>query len=428
MTEDAQDSSASPAATIEPIMNEKTVNSDEFRKPLSVKKSEKAAKRKLSSVTDKDATHSEQKKKKKTDKPKKKNENKGESEDASESVDSGCIADISGDVTDWPQVETAVLEERNYVLSLLSWLPDFEWVVPDLKKPKPSPEESSKDESSGKGKASSKKKGESAGTKAKLRDFLNEADEIDTLRDRYTSMLQELRKGRRDKKKEGKLQRKLKNLNRRNKKNANRQRKLEQAEIFAKKHEKVEKNKKTMLQKKIFNESRYWSSKQNLIFPVVYEINKARILMQGLKSFINNNDKKLHGKVDPKKHTVNKLCLILVKYHYYFPFVQRKKLEMEGDFKGAAELKEIEAWSGALKRAEGAKVRDDIDLLQKSLKKKEHRKKLSKKRWEERSAAVEKKMMDKQTKRKENLKARRDAKLEKKFKKLKRKGRVVPGF
>lgn len=398
MTEDAQDSSASPAATIEPIMNEKTVNSDEFRKPLSVKKSEKAAKRKLSSVTDKDATHSEQKKKKKTDKPKKKNENKGESEDASESVDSGCIADISGDVTDWPQVETAVLEERNYVLSLLSWLPDFEWVVPDLKKPKPSPEESSKDESSGKGKASSKKKGESAGTKAKLRDFLNEADEIDTLRDRYTSMLQELRKGRRDKKKEGKLQRKLKNLNRRNKKNANRQRKLEQAEIFAKKHEKVEKNKKTMLQKKIFNE------KGKLVF------SKFDFSSGG------------SGNSTKAKNLEIKVAQALKERE------MRKKLEMEGDFKGAAELKEIEAWSGALKRAEGAKVRDDIDLLQKSLKKKEHRKKLSKKRWEERSAAVEKKMMDKQTKRKENLKARRDAKLEKKFKKLKRKGRVVPGF
>ncbi|XP_068242022.1 surfeit locus protein 6 homolog isoform X2 [Palaemon carinicauda] len=399
MTEDVLESSPPSNTIIEPVMSEKTINSDEFRKPLSKKKTEKAAKRKLDSVNDKDAAHIEQKKKKKPDKAKKKKQNKGENEDATESVDSGCIADISGDVTDWPQVESAVLEERNYVLSLLSWLPNFEWVVPDLKKPKPATEESSKDESESSGKATSnKKKGEFVGTKAKLREFLNETDEIDSLRDRYTSMLQELRKGRKDKKKEGKLQRKLKNLNRRNKKNTNRQRKLEQAEIFEKKHQIVEKKKKAMLQKKIFNE------KGKLVFSKF-----------DFSSGTNINSTKA-------KNLELKVAKALKERE------MRKQMEMEGDFKGAAELKEVEAWSGALQRADGVKVRDDLELLQKSLKKKEHRKKISKKRWEERTAAVEKKMMDKQTKRTENLKARRDAKVEKKFKKMKGKGHVVPGF
>lgn len=407
MTEDTIDTtstSPSPVVISDSTMSEQTISSDKFLKPSSLKPIERLSKRKVNSLTDKDAEHSElKKKKKKLPKPKSKKQNIGESEDAAESVDSGCIADIAGDVTDWPQVEAAVLEERNYVLSLLSWLPDFQWVVPDLKNPKPSSEKSSEDESSNPRKSRATKNKDPVGTRGKLREFLNEADEIDSLREKYTEMLAELRRGRRNKnknKKEGKLQRKLKNLTKRTKKNANRQRKLEQAEIYEKKHQVMEKKKKkAIMQTKIFNE------KGKLVF------SKFDFSSDGTE-----------GGTKKTKNLELKVAQALKDRE------MRKQLEKEGDFKGSSQLKDVEAWSSALQRAEGVKVRDDLGMLQKSLKKKEHRKKMSKKRWDERTAALEKKMSDKQQKRQENLKARREAKLEKKGKKLKNKGHIVPGF
>lgn len=406
MTEDVPDVTSADLYSDTKTMTEQSVGNP-FRVPVSLKSSEKQVKPKNSSVKNKDAPHSEVKKKKKKIKLKSPKQNQGETEDATESVDSGCIADIAADVTDWPQVTAAVLEERNYCLSLLSWLPDFQWVLPDPKPPQPAPrdeEDALEDEEEQTGKnTKAKKKVDPLGTTGKLRKFLNETDEIDSLREKYSEMLEQLKKGRRNKvsrKKEGKLQRKLKNLNKRNKKNTNRQRKLEQAEIFQAKHKALEvKNKKVPQHKKIFNE------KGKLVFS---------------KFDFSSDGSGLHS--NKAKNLESKVAQAIKEREI------RKRLQKDGDLKAAAEIKEITAWSSALQRADGVKVRDDLDMLQKSLKKKEYRKKMSKKRWEERTVALEKKMQDRQTKRQDNLKARREAKLQKKGKKMKQKGHIVPGF
>lgn len=53
---------------------------------------------------------------------------------------------------------------------------------------------------------------------------------------------------------------------------------------------------------------------------------------------------------------------------------------------------------------------------------------MSQKKWEQRLETVQKNKMDKQNQRKKNIGTRKEAKLEKKMKKMKKKGHIVPGF
>merc|ERR1719383_131070 len=90
-------------------------------------------------------------------------------------------------------------------------------------------------------------------------------------------------------------------------------------------------------------------------------------------------------------------------------------------------IEDKSAWQTAIDKAEGVKVKDDVELLKKSLKRQEQRKKSSKKKWEQRAENVEKKMGARQDKRKDNLqKRKKDVKDNKKKKSIKR-GRLIPG-
>lgn len=85
------------------------------------------------------------------------------------------------------------------------------------------------------------------------------------------------------------------------------------------------------------------------------------------------------------------------------------------------------AWQAAIDKAEGVKVKDDVELLKKAVKRKEMKKKSSKQKWEQREEDLEKKKNTSQTKRKDNLqKRKKDVKSNIK-KKLIKKGRIVPG-
>jgi hypothetical protein len=77
-----------------------------------------------------------------------------------------------------------------------------------------------------------------------------------------------------------------------------------------------------------------------------------------------------------------------------------------GSIEGEGEDTQIEVWQKALEKAGGIKQRDDPKLLKKMLKRKERAKKKSKKEWKARTKSVAAEMMERQTKRKENLKAR----------------------
>ncbi|CAG8813835.1 35161_t:CDS:2, partial [Racocetra persica] len=86
-----------------------------------------------------------------------------------------------------------------------------------------------------------------------------------------------------------------------------------------------------------------------------------------------------------------------------------EKLKKE-DPEKAAKFRENEAWSKALQKARGEKIKDDPKLLKKTIKKINFKKKSSEKAWKERIKAVAKTQAERQQKRTENIQARIDAK------------------
>lgn len=105
-----------------------------------------------------------------------------------------------------------------------------------------------------------------------------------------------------------------------------------------------------------------------------------------------------------------------------------KKLKNEGQEAKALEIKQKDAWTNALKKAEGIKVKDDPELLKKTLKREEAKKKQSAKKWASRLHTTKKLIKDRQDKREGNIQARKDlVKKQKKAKAIK-KGRLLPGF
>lgn len=104
-----------------------------------------------------------------------------------------------------------------------------------------------------------------------------------------------------------------------------------------------------------------------------------------------------------------------------------KKLQAQGETARVNEIEESSAWSKALEKSEGAKIKDDEGLLKKSIKKQEQRKKSSGKKWEARKEGEEKRKNAKQQKRNDNINKRKQDKKDKKMKKMVKKGRI-PGF
>lgn len=83
-------------------------------------------------------------------------------------------------------------------------------------------------------------------------------------------------------------------------------------------------------------------------------------------------------------------------------------------------------WTNVLYKAEGMKIKDNEVLLCASLKKKEKRKAQKKKKWVQRSQQVVEKMQKRQDKRRRNIKKRKDAKMEKRKQRARKKGCVLP--
>ncbi|XP_064649635.1 surfeit locus protein 6 homolog [Lineus longissimus] len=100
----------------------------------------------------------------------------------------------------------------------------------------------------------------------------------------------------------------------------------------------------------------------------------------------------------------------------------------EKDAEKGKKFQEKVAWETALHKAEGVKVKDNPEHLKRALKKKEKMKEQRKKKWEERTERTEKQLHDKQVKRKKNISAKKQSRIENKIKKQKKKGRVIPGF
>ncbi|KAI9707303.1 MAG: hypothetical protein M1836_000263 [Candelina mexicana] len=112
--------------------------------------------------------------------------------------------------------------------------------------------------------------------------------------------------------------------------------------------------------------------------------------------------------------------------------VGNKQSRMSGlDQAKRADIEEKDLWLNARKRAHGEKIRDDTNLLKKTLKRKEKAKKRSESQWNERIEGVEKGKAIKQKRREENLRKRKDEKGVKGKKKAGKPGKKVknrPGF
>ena len=86
------------------------------------------------------------------------------------------------------------------------------------------------------------------------------------------------------------------------------------------------------------------------------------------------------------------------------------------------------AWDKAMNLAEGKKVLDDPELIKKTIKKNKSQRERHLKAWDKRTAAVEHAKQKRQEKREANLKARKTEHKNRKLKKLRKHGRLIPGF
>ncbi|KAJ1515037.1 hypothetical protein HMI54_001023 [Coelomomyces lativittatus] len=80
------------------------------------------------------------------------------------------------------------------------------------------------------------------------------------------------------------------------------------------------------------------------------------------------------------------------------------------DSKVFASTKNNYAWNKSLKQVKGEKVKDDLHLLTKSIKKKEKIKERRKKAWKEKENRVQKEMKERQRQRQKNLEERKSQK------------------
>jgi len=102
-----------------------------------------------------------------------------------------------------------------------------------------------------------------------------------------------------------------------------------------------------------------------------------------------------------------------------------KQLEDSGDKEKAEDINEKDAWKSALAKACGEKIKDDPELLKRTIKRNEQKKNYSAKKWNSRIENVQKSVQERQEKRRDNIMKK---KKEKKVNKLKKKGRVISGF
>lgn len=106
---------------------------------------------------------------------------------------------------------------------------------------------------------------------------------------------------------------------------------------------------------------------------------------------------------------------------------EKRKIEklQEKDEEAAQQYKKSKSWKSALEKSEGVKVKDDINLIKKSLRRKKKIKKKSAEKWKERNEAKEMGIQKRQEKRNKNIKMRKDRNRDQKLAKLKTKGRVI---
>lgn len=109
---------------------------------------------------------------------------------------------------------------------------------------------------------------------------------------------------------------------------------------------------------------------------------------------------------------------------------QKKKIKdlvETGDKLKAKEEKEKILWKAAFEKTDGMKVKDNVDILKKTIKKRKVEKKKSKQQWVHRKEKVEEKKAAASKKREDNLSKRITDKQKTKMKSAVKKGRMIKG-
>uniref|UniRef100_W5M933 Surfeit 6 n=1 Tax=Lepisosteus oculatus TaxID=7918 RepID=W5M933_LEPOC len=131
--------------------------------------------------------------------------------------------------------------------------------------------------------------------------------------------------------------------------------------------------------------------------------------------------KKIKGNVTP---------LTGKNYKQLLDRVEARKAKVEElrskDEEKAKELEEKIKWTNVLYKAEGLKIKDNEELLRRSLKRKEKMRAQKKRRWEQRSENVLEKMQNRQDKRRKNIQKKKQSKAEKRKDRARKKGRILP--
>lgn len=142
-----------------------------------------------------------------------------------------------------------------------------------------------------------------------------------------------------------------------------------------------------------------------------------------LKSKFNQEEEKVKQLIKGKK---NKSTSLKKALHVAEKNQQRIKLLKQAGLEDKAnQLSQKSNWNVALKRAEGVKIKDDVKLIKKTMKKVHKKKEKSSKQWQERKEQIERRQQARQAKRQRNIKARTQSKIQRKVKSIrKRKGRA----
>ncbi|XP_062938074.1 surfeit locus protein 6 [Cynocephalus volans] len=96
------------------------------------------------------------------------------------------------------------------------------------------------------------------------------------------------------------------------------------------------------------------------------------------------------------------------------------------DAGGARALEARMKWTDLLYKAEGVRVRDDAELLQQALRRRERQRAQRQRRWQGRTVRLLETMQQRQERRRRHLRGRREARAQRRLERARRKGRVLP--
>lgn len=160
-------------------------------------------------------------------------------------------------------------------------------------------------------------------------------------------------------------------------------------------------------------------SQTSIIYNMVEAVDEGFVDKQQKKK---NKKKSVKGGITPLTGKNYKQLLERVE-------ARKTKLEKvrEKDEGKARQMEEKMKWTNMLYKAEGIKIKDDENMLQASLKRKQKRCEQRKKKWSKLSENMVEKMQKRQDKRRNNILKRKQTKVEKKKQKARKKGRILPG-